>query len=237
MEWLLWYFELASGSVYFIAPLGVLLWLVYRLFKIFMPNSSYLPVPFVIIGVAGFCFIEAYPGYNFQLKKTAEAAKYPHFKAHVLSQRIAIHNPITWIWSQPTGYAFVRPTEANFMVGHKEYSFGAEENTFLVKLSTFDYENSKEDEIDFEYKAACKEKIHSLSGPDNAGVMRWLKFNEPMGELDFKIYCETDYSVEYEVLKCMRKILEKSTSDINENAIEEAGKSCTVVRLNIPETS
>ena len=140
MDWITWYLNMAGTSMYFIAPLGFILWLVFRLFRFVFPNVRYLTVPFVLLGVVGFFAIETFPGYNYQLENQKKAAGYPHVKAHVLSYRISVYNPFTWIWEQPNGYLFVRPTEADYLMGRKDYKFGADENTFMVELSTFDGE-------------------------------------------------------------------------------------------------
>lgn len=227
MEWIFWYLSLAADSVYLLAPLGFSLWLVYRLFRLVFPKSKYLAVPFVLIGVIGGFAIEAFPGYNYKIEKQKKAADFPHVIAHVLSTRSAIYNPITWIWEQPTGFIFVSPTEVDFLNGMKNYEFGADENTFMVSLSNFDYNsNVEEQEYNLEYHANCPEKLQSVSGPDSEGVMRWLTFNEPMGEWEYERHCETDYTVQFNILQCMRKVLESRSTEATNSAIVLAGQEC-----------
>ena len=69
MEWIFWYLSLAADSVYLLAPLVFSLWLVYRLFRLVVPKSKYLAVPFVLIGVIGGYTIEAFLGYNYKIEK------------------------------------------------------------------------------------------------------------------------------------------------------------------------
>ena len=227
MEWIFWYLSLAANSVYFIAPLVFSLWLVYRLLCLVVPKSKYLAVPFVLIGVIGGFAIEAFPGYNYKIEKQKKAADFPYIITHVPSTRSAIYNPITWIWAQPTGFISVRPTEWDFVNGKRDYEFGADENTFMVSISNFDYNsNVEEQEYNLEYDANCAEKLQSVAGPDSEGVMRWLTFNEPMGEWEYKQYCETDYTVQFNILQCVRKVLESRSTEVTNSAIVLAGQEC-----------
>ena len=226
MEWIFWYLNLAADSVYLIAPLGFALWLVYRLIGLVVPRSKYLALPFVLIGLIGAYAITAFPGYNYQIEKQKQAVDLPHVIAHVPSTRTQLYNPITWIWPQPTSFIFVMPTEADYMMGTTDYMFGGNENTFRLNISYFDYDSNVEQENYYEYTANCSEKRHSILGAAEDGVMRWLVDNEPMGAADYKRYCETDYTSQFEILQCMRKVLESGSEEVTETAIIQAGQKC-----------
>jgi len=228
MDWVFWYINMAANNVYFLLPLGFLLWLLHRLFKLIFPYGKFLAIPMVFIGIIVLCFIMAFPGYYYELSKTKEMKNYPFVKSHVLGMRGSIYNPITWYRMQPTGYTFVRPTQLNFPIDHRNYKFGADLNTFLVQVSTFDYQTNKENKTNFQYAAQCSENLYSISAPDDKGFLRWIEFNKPMGPLDIKIYCDTDYTPEFNSLVCSSKILADNNISVPTDAeIINASRNCS----------
>ena len=56
--------------------------------------------------------------------------------------------------------------------------------------------------------------------------MRWFKFNENMSSCDYDRYCEEDYTEQFTVLQCMKKLLESSSGEITQTAIVAAGQQC-----------
>ena len=153
-------------------------------------------------------------------------ADFPQVKSHVLSWRGAIYNPLTLVWSQPTGYLFVRPSPADYLMGRRDYEYGADENTFMVELSTFDYEDNSEEKFRYEYTANCSAKLYSTSGPNSDGIMVWFKTNEPMGNWDYARYCEANYEPEFNIMKCIREVLKNKSGEVREADVVVAAQQC-----------
>ena len=100
------------------------------------------------------------------------------------------------------------------------YDFKRKQNDFFSHIIEYEYE--KKFQI---ITSDCQEKTIAVSEPIEK-VYRYVRWHEPMSELEEKVYCDTDYSFQREIWYCKSKKLREYDSEINYELVSKANNFC-----------
>lgn len=100
------------------------------------------------------------------------------------------------------------------------YDFKRKQNEFFSHIIEYEYEKKVQIII-----SDCEEKTIAVSEPIEE-VYRYVRWHEPMSQLEVKVYCDTDYSFQRDIWYCKSKKLREYDSDVNYELISKANNVC-----------
>jgi hypothetical protein len=230
MGWLEWLLINASNNIYFMLPFAGCFYGLYLITKHLMlkrPNKDFglLEGGFIIFGIVGFLFLDAYPRIIHAQTVAERQQIFPNEKSFKISASGSF-NPITWLIGSAAHVHFISPTFFDPTQGRNAYKHQAIENTFMVNVLRFNSDENISEYSFYEYAVDCKDRVFSVSGPDKDGVMRWLESNQSLSDRQNFRFCESDYTTEFEKLKCMQNHL-SVIDKVDNDAIRNAGQMCS----------
>ena len=230
MEIIDWILVNASSSVYFLFPLAVALFGIYKAVRYFFPKKDkdkfgLVEGAFIPIFLIGFFFIETYPNYSFMNKIENRAAIYPNERLFVVNKSVSF-NPISWFYDQVSVYHTVAPLPADPMTGTPDYNYNQTRNDFYLNVAVFDNDEKTSKISQYWLEVDCDNKVQQINKVDEEGTWRIINPEYELGEFEINRYCKTDYSEEFLAYKCMQGKIDEARELVQEIKIDEIALSC-----------
>jgi|TARA_B100000315_G_scaffold123261_1_gene113290 hypothetical protein len=181
--------KFASISVYGIAILLVPIFGLAWLLKKFVPRA---PSPFAVTAVffvIGIFVLPPLPKYLFSIETEARLTERTEYKLISKSSYRSLSEPATWIFPVTNAFLLLRP------VGFLQGGYDKTRNTNSFEQIFIQYDK---DPVGVMIDADCEDQTYQISAPDEEGILRVLPEWIQMDAVSYEMYCETDYTVQFE---------------------------------------
>ena len=211
MSYFIQYMQLASQSIYWLAPLFISIYIFFTVLnklgvKILSPTTAT-----IIFGLLAFITFPTIPKYKFESDVRAEFENASEFKLVYTSSAVSMTEILAFFSFPTTYFQYVAPMGPP---SAEPYLFNSASN----KFQEFTYEYGKEPKLRM-IDARCNNYFIGFIEPVD-GLMRYAEERE-MFPTEKKYYCETDYTYENNIAFCKLKIILKQTDqDMNEEQLE-----------------
>jgi len=205
------YIQLASESVYWLAPSVVATYVLFVILKVIGLRVLSPLSAAVIYTLLAFATFPTIPKYKFENDVKAEFTNAAEFQLINSSSAFSIAEPLAFFAAPTTFFHFVAPMGPP---AAEPYSFGSSTNSF----QEFFYEYGKEPKIRM-IDADCETFNIGIAEPVD-GAMRYVDEREMLPK-EKGNYCSIDYTRESNIVDCKLKVLLSQSSDeLDEQQLE-----------------
>jgi len=191
MDWVLGFL---SGSIYGIALLAAPIYGIFWLLRRFCPRSPHPGIPTGIAVLLAFLTFPSLPRYSFEAKALENIEQAKHMKLVSTSNWGSLTEPLTLIKTPIGFFRLVGPATGPGEI----YDRKQPRNMFISVILRYGEDKQLVERAD----ADCSDRTVWYSAPDASGAFRYQTNKaKRMNDEDHKIFCETDFSEQWEFIQ------------------------------------